>query len=91
MKNLKKSDTWDLEVVGLIAGFILIVCFDIIFVDAETSPIFLTIVIGMGVILNSVIAMLRFCRDKIASGIFFWGLTVLLLALFVLRLFLIKR
>lgn len=90
MKKQRKSSTWDMEAVGMIAGIILIVCFNMIFVDVETASIFMTIVIGMGVIMNSAIAMLKFCWEKVVSGIFFSVLAVLLLVLFIVRLFFLR-
>lgn len=90
MKNQRTSSTWDLEVVGLIAGIVLIACFGVIFFDLEVAPIFMTIVFGMGVIMNSVIAMLRFCKNRVVSGCFFTALSIVLLVIFILRLFVLK-
>ena len=90
MKNPKKDSTWDLEVVGLISGLILIACFIAAFINDEISHVFITIAFGMGVIINSVITMLKLNRDKIRQGIFFGIVAVLLLVVFVLRLILIK-
>ena len=87
MKNQKKSSTWDMEVVGMAAGIILIACFNVMYFDQEVAPIFMTIVVGMGVIMNSAVAMLRFCKEKTVSGIFFTVLSVMLLVIFILRLF----
>ena len=87
MKNRGKNSTWDLEIVGMVSALALIACFGVIFVDAEVSSLFLTIVVGMGVIMNSVVAMLKFNKNRTASGVFFTIVSIVLLAVFILRLF----
>jgi uncharacterized membrane protein HdeD (DUF308 family) len=90
MKNSKKGSTWDLQIVGMIAGIILIVCFEIMFWDAEMAPLFMTIVIGMGVIMNGSVAAIKLLKGKKTAGIFFTVIAAALLTLFFLRLFLLN-
>lgn len=87
MKNQRKGSTWDLELVGMISALVLILCFGVIFLDLEVAQIFITIVVGMGVILNSVLAMLKFHKNKTAAGVFFTVISIGLLVVFILRLF----
>lgn len=87
VKNQRNNSTWDLEIVGLITSILLAVCFAVIFLNAEAALVFQIIVIGLGVIINSAIAMIRFCREKMITGIFFTVLAILLLVIFILRLF----
>lgn len=48
MKAPKANNSWDLEAIGIIAGLILIICFDVTFIETDSSSIFITIVAGMG-------------------------------------------
>ena len=87
MKSRKNSRSGDLEVVSLIAGVFLILCFDMMIFDLEAAPVFMTLVIAMGVLMNGTVALERFYREKSVSAIFFTAVSVVLLMLFVLRLF----
>ena len=55
--------------------------------DLEAAPVFMTLVIAMGVIMIGTAALERFYREKTVSAIFFTAVSVVLLLLFVLRLF----
>ena len=88
MKNRKNSSTGDLEAISLIAGVILILCFVMMLFDLEGAPVFMTLVIAMGVVMNGTAALEHFHREKTVSAIFFTAVSVVLLMLFVLRLFL---
>ena len=87
MKNRKNSSTGDLEAVSLVAGVILVLCFGMMIFDLEAAPVFMTLVIAMGVIMNGTAALERFYREKTVSAILFTAVSVVLLLLFVLRLF----
>ena len=52
MKNRKNSSTGDMEAVSLVAGVILVLCFGMMIFDLEAAPVFMTLVIAMGVIMN---------------------------------------
>ena len=60
MKNRKNSSTGDLEAVSLVAGVILVLCFGMMIFDLEAAPVFMTLVIAMGVIMNGTAALERF-------------------------------
>ncbi len=90
MKDPKKGSTWDLQLVGMISGVILIICFEVMFWDTELASIFMTIVIGMGVIMNGSVAAIKLLKGKKAAGIFFAAVSAVLLTLFFLRLFLLN-
>ena len=70
MKNRKNSSTGDLEAVSLVAGVILVLCFGMMIFDLEAAPVFMTLVIAMGVIMNGTAALERFYREKTVSAIF---------------------
>ena len=69
MKNRKNSSTGDLEAVSLVAGVILVLCFGMMIFDLEAAPVFMTLVIAMGVIMNGTAALERFYREKTVSAI----------------------
>ena len=73
MKNRKNSSTGDLEAVSLVAGVILVLCFGMMIFDLEAAPVFMTLVIAMGVIMNGTAALERFYREKTVSAIFFYS------------------
>lgn len=91
MRKLKKHTFEELEVVGLIAGLILIICFVAMFVNVQTSRLFMNAAIGMGVILNGVLAALGFLRKRKSLGRFFLVTALLFFLILILRLFLVTR
>lgn len=73
MKNRKNSSTGDLEAVSLVAGVILVLCFGMMIFDLEAAPVFMTLVIAMGVIMNGTAALERFYRERPYRRSFYSG------------------
>lgn len=89
MKAPKANNSWDLEAIGIIAGLILIICFDVTFIETDSSSIFITIVAGMGTILNSVLALLKFQKGRRLPGFFYLLAALGMLGWFLARIVLI--
>ena len=89
MKAPKANNSCDLEDIGIIAGLILIICFDVTFIETDSSSIFITIVAGMGTILNSVLALLKFQKGRRLPGFFFLLAALGMLGWFLARIVLI--
>lgn len=86
MNKKKVRRTLDLEFMGSIAGLILIICTVAGFLDMENAPGFFVLVSGMGVLVNGILAGLKFIKQRYVSAAVLTILTVALLALFVVQL-----
>lgn len=88
MNRKKVRRTLDLELMGSIAGLALIICAVAGFLDMENAPGFFVLVSGMGVLVNGILAGLRFIKQRYVSAVVLTILTVALLALLVVQLIL---
>ena len=86
MNKKKVRRTLDLEFMGILAGLLLIICVVAGFLDMENAPGFFVLASGMGVLVNGILAGLRFIKGKYISAAVLTILTVALLALFVVQL-----
>lgn len=89
MKAPKANNSWDLEAIGIIAGLILIICFDVAFMEKDNSSVFITIVAGMGTILNSVLSLMKFQKGRKLTGFCFLALALGMLGWFLARIVLL--
>lgn len=86
MNKKKVRRTLDLELIGSIAGLVLIVCAVAGFLDMENAPGFFVLVSGMGVLVNGVLAGLKFIKQRYVSAAVLTIITVALLVLFAVQL-----
>lgn len=86
MNKKKVRKTLNLEFFGGVAGVLLIACAVAGFLDLENAPGFFVLVSGMGILVNGILAGLRFSRKSYISAAVLTILTVVLLVLFVIQL-----
>ena len=70
MNKKKVRRTLDLEFFGSIAGLLLIVCAVAAFLDMENAPGFFVLVTGLGVLVNGILASLRFSKKNYVLVLF---------------------
>lgn len=85
MNRKKVRKTFDLELLGGVAALLLIVCTVAAFLDMENAPGFFVLISGMGILVNGVLAGLKFIKRKYVSAAVLMILTVVLLVLFAIQ------
>ncbi len=86
MDRKKSRFTLDIEFLGCIAGIALIIFATAAFLDMEKASGFLVFVSGFGILLNAVLAGLRYIAGRNISAIMFAVAAVLLTVMFVIQL-----
>jgi hypothetical protein len=85
MNRKKVRKTFDLELLGGVAALLLIVCTVAAFLDMENAPGFFVLISGMGILVNGVLAGLKFIKRRYVSAAVLMILTVVLLVLFAIQ------
>ena len=88
MNKKKVRRLLDLEIMGSIAGLVLIICAVAGFLNMENAPGFFVLVVGMGVLVNGILAALKYIKQRYVSAVLLTIFTVALLALLVVQLIL---
>ncbi|MEY8427576.1 hypothetical protein AALA00_07615 [Lachnospiraceae bacterium 46-15] len=91
MDRKKTGAVLNLELLGGIAGLVLIVCSIAAFLDIDNMQGFFVLVSGLGVLVNGILAGLKLLRKKYISGIILAFFAAALLVLFVLQLLMAER
>lgn len=86
----KSGDSFELEVVGgMLGGVILILALAGI-LDYRQAPVFFTVAIGFGIVLNGLLCVLCLWKKNYILGALFGAITLAMLILFSFQIMMIK-
>lgn len=86
----KTKDSFELEVVGgLLGGVILILTLAGI-LDYRQAPVFFTVTIGFGIVLNGLLCVIRLWKKNYILGTLLGAVTLAMLVLFLFQIMMIK-
>jgi len=90
MRGKRTKDIFDIEMAGGTAGILVILFAVAAFMDADNAPIYFTVTIGIGSILNCILSVLRFRKKSIVRGSLLAALSAALFVLFVIQILILK-
>lgn len=91
MDRKKAGVVLNLELLGGIAGLVLIICSIAACLDIDSMPEFFVLISGLGVLVNGILGGLKLLRKKYILGIILVFFAAALLVLFAVQLFMAER
>lgn len=91
MELKKNKGIWNIESLGGIAGVALIICVIMAFLDYENASVFFIMIIGLGSLINGILAYLKFRKKNYLLGVIMTAVTAALLLLVVMQIILLER
>lgn len=89
MKDFEKS-VRGLELMGMIAGILLILAAVGVFFSGAFAPHFMTLAVGCGIVVNIVLTVLTFLKRQPVRGVFFLVLALMLTAVFIMQILILE-
>jgi len=90
MSKKRTKDIFSIELAGGFSGVLMILFALAAFIDTENISIYFTVIIGIGSILNCILAILQFCKKSYLLGSILAALSAALLVLFVIQILILK-
>ncbi len=91
MNKKKIRKALDLEFFGSVSGLVLILCVIAAFLEIDSAPGFFVLISGMGILVNGILAGLKFIKKRYILGTMFTVITLALLIFFAVQLITVER